>query len=105
MEDQLIGQDASLVEAAAQTASATVSVVKTASPITPPNQTQEERWYVLVVTASIRNLNLEMTGVILGDTVTALPRGSTFQNHHMVAVLSRPIQARGAISNQGTIIK
>ena len=61
---------------------------------------KEEKWYVLVVTASIRRLNLEMTGVILGDTVTTLPGGSAFQNPHMAAVLSGRV-----ISNQGTSVE
>ena len=82
-----------------------MSGVKLTSPITPPNQMEEEKQYVLVVTTLIRSLNLEMTGAILEDTVTALPGGSAFHNPCMVAVLSRPIQVRGAISNQGTIIK
>ena len=105
MEDRPIGQDASLIEVATQTASATVSGVKLTSPITPPSQMEKEKQYVLVVTTSIRSLNLEMTGVVLRDTVTALPMGSTFWNPHMAAVLSRSIQVRGVISNQGAIIK
>ena len=82
-----------------------MSGVKLTSPIAPPNWTEEEKWYVLVVTASIRSLNLEMASVILGDTVTALPGRSAFQNLHMAAVLSRPVPARGAISNQGATVK
>ena len=46
-----------------------------------------------------------MTGIILGDMVTALPRGSAFQNPHMAAVLSRPVRARGVISNQDATVK
>ena len=46
-----------------------------------------------------------MTGVILGDMVTALARGGAVQNLHMAAVLSGPIQAKGVISNQGTSVK
>ena len=65
VEDQLIGQDANLIEVATQTASATMSGVEFTSPIAPSNQ-MEEKWYVLVLTASIRSLNLEMTGVVLG---------------------------------------
>ena len=99
-EDQPIGQDASLIEAATQTASATAPGVEMTSPITLPNWMEEEKWYVLVVTASIRRLNLEMTGVILGDTVTAPYRGSAFWNPCMTAVLSG-----GVISNQGTTVE
>ena len=105
VEDQAIGQDASLIEAATQTASTTMSGVELTSPIASPNQTEEEKWYVLVVTASIRSLNLEMTSVILGDTLTASSEGSAFWNPHMAAVLSRPVQARGAISNQDSTVK
>ena len=77
-----------------------MSGVKLTSTITLPNQTEEEKWYVLVVTALIRSLNLETTGVELGDTVTTSPGGSAFQNPHMAAVLSG-----GAISNQGATVK
>ena len=95
MEDQLTGQDANPIEAATQPASATTLVVKLTIPIAPPNQTEEERWYMLVVTFSVRSLNLETTGIILRDTVTALAGGGTFQNPHMTAVLPRPIQEEG----------
>ena len=46
-----------------------------------------------------------MTGFILGDMVTALPRRSAFWNPHMAAVLSKPIPARRVISDQGTTVK
>ena len=72
MEDQLIGQDTSLIEAPTQTASTTMSGVKLTSPITPSNWTEEEKWYILVMTTSIRSFNLEMTHVVLGDMVTTL---------------------------------
>ena len=100
MEDQLIGQDASFIEEATQAASTTMSGVNMTSPITPPNQTEEERWYVLVVTTLIRRLNLEMTGVTLRDTVTTPSRGIDVQNPHIAAVLSGR-----AISNQGATVK
>ena len=87
VEDQPIGQDASLIEAATQTASATTSGVELTSPIAPANWTEEEKQYILVVTTSIMSLNLEMTGVILRDMVIALARGGAFQNPHMAAVL------------------
>ena len=105
MENQPIGQDASLIKAATQTASATASGVKLTSPIAPPNQTEEEKLYILVVTTLVRNLNLETTSVILRNMVTALARGGAFQSPHMAAVLSGPIQARRAISNQGATMK
>ena len=82
-----------------------MSGVELTSPITPPEWTEEEKQYVLVVTASIRRLNLERTGVVLGDMVTALPRRSAFQNPCMAAVLSRPVPARRVISDQGATVK
>ena len=91
MEDQPTGQDASLIEATTQTTSATTSGVKLTSPITPLDQTEEEKWYILVVTALVRSLNLETTGVILRDTVTASAGGGASWNPHMAAVLSGPI--------------
>ena len=105
MEDQPIGQDASLIEATTQTASTTPSGVKLTSPIAPPDWTEEKKWYVVVVTTLVRSLNLEMTSVVLGDTVTTSAGGGAFWNPHMSAVLSGPIQARGAISNQGATMK
>ena len=88
MEDQPIGQDASLIKATTQTASATTSGVELTSPIVPPDWTEEEKWYVLVVTTLVRSFNLEMTSVVLGDTVTASAGEGAFQNPHMAAVLS-----------------
>ena len=76
-----------------------MSGVELTSPIAPLNQTEEEKQYILVVTALIRSLNLEMTGVIHRDTVTASSGGSAFWNPHIAPVLSRPVQARGVISN------
>ena len=57
------------------------------------------------MTTSVRSLNLETTGVVLGDMVTASARGVTFLNPHMAAVLPRPIPERRAISNQGATVK
>ena len=79
MEDWLIGQDASPIEAATQTASTTTLVVELTSPIVPPNWTEEEKQYVLIVTTSVRSLNLETTAVVLGDTVTTSAWGGAFQ--------------------------
>ena len=100
MEDQLIRQEASFIGAATPAASSTMLGVNMTRPVTPPNQMEQDRWYALVVTASIRRLNLEMTGVILGDTVITLPIGSAFQNPCMVAVLSGRVN-----NNQGTTVK
>ena len=66
MEDWATGQDTSPIEATTQPASATPSVVELTSPIIPPDWMEEERWYMLVVTTSMRSLNLETTRVILG---------------------------------------
>ena len=57
MEDWLTGQDASPIEVETQPASAATLVLKLTSPIVPPNWMEEERWYVLVVTTSMRSLN------------------------------------------------
>ena len=46
-------------------------VVKLASPLTWSNQAEEERWCLLTGTASMRRLNLEATGIIPRDMVTA----------------------------------
>ena len=92
-----MGQDASFIEVATQATSATTSGVSMTSPITLPDQTEEERQYVLVVTTSIRRLNLEMTGVILGDMATIPSSRSAFQNPLMAAVLlGRAINQQGA---------
>ena len=105
VDNQPIQQDASLMEAATQTTSTTMSRVELTSPIAPLDWMEEENRYVLVMTASIRLLNLETTGVILGETVTTLPRRSAFQNPHMAAILSGPVPARRVISDQGAIVK
>ena len=84
------------MEATTQTASPTMSGVGLTRPIVPPDRTEMENQYVLVVTASVRQLNLETTSVDLGEMVTAPPRRDAFWNPHMVAVLSGP--ARRAIS-------
>ena len=92
MEDQPTGQDAG-------------PLVKLTSPIVPPDQTEEERQYLLVVNALVRRLNLETTRVILGDMVTASAGGVAFWNPHMAAVLPRPVQERKATGNQGATVE
>ena len=91
------------MEATTQTASHTLSRVELTRPITPPDKMEEENQYVLVITASIRQLNLETTSVDLGELVAASPRRGAFQNPHMAAVLPGP--ARRAISGQVAIVK
>ena len=103
VDDQPVEQNASFMEATTQTASPTMSRVELTRTIAPPDRTEEENWYVLVVTDLIRQLNLETTSVDLGETVTALPGRGAFWNPHMVAVLSGP--ARRVISDQGAIVK
>ena len=91
------------MEASTQTVSPTMSRVELTRPITSPDRRKEENQDVLVMTALIRQLNLETTGVVLGEKVAASPRRSAFWYPHMVAVLSGP--ARRAISDQGAIVK
>ena len=91
MEDWLTGQDTSPIDAITQLVPTTASVAELTSPIILSDQTEEERWYVLVVTASVGRLNLEATGVILRDMVTASARGVAFQNPWMAAVLPGPV--------------
>ena len=105
MDDHLIGLDASLMEAATQTTSTAMSGVELTSPVAPPDQTEQENWYVLFVTASIMQLNLETTSVILGEMVTASPNRSAFWNPQMAAIFSGPVPARRAINDQGAIVK
>ena len=105
LKDLLIGQATSPIEAVTQIVPTTALVVGLTSPIIPSDQTAEERWYVLVVTASVRRLNLEATGVILRDTVTTSARRVAFKNPLMVAVLPGPTRGRKVISNQGATIE
>ena len=93
------GQAINPIETVASVVPTVVSVVELTSPIVPSDQTKEERWYVLVVTASVRRLNLEATGVILGDMVTALAGGMTFQNPWMEAVRPGTAGGRRAIAS------
>ena len=80
-----------------------MSGVKLTRTIAPLDGMEEKNWYVLAMTTLIRWLIVETTGVVLGETVTALPSRSAFQNPLMVAVLSGP--ARRVISDQGAIVK
>ena len=60
---------------------------------------------MLVVTASVRRLNLEVTGVVLRDTVTTSAGDGAFWNPQMVAVLHGPVRGRKAIGNQGATME
>ena len=103
VDDWPVEQNTSFMEATTQTTCPTMSGVELTRPITPPDRTEEENWYVLVVTVSIRQLNWETTAVGLREMVTAPPRRSAFWNPCIAAVLSGP--ARRAISGQGTIVR
>ena len=80
-----------------------MSGIELTRPITPSDRMEEENWYEMIVTTSIRQLNLEITSVDLGVSVTTLPRSGAFLNPHMADVLSGP--ARRAISGQGAIVE
>ena len=97
--DWQTGLATSPIEAAAPIVPTTASVVKLTSPIALSDQTEEERWYVLDVTALVSGLNLEATGVILRDMVTALAGRVTFQNPWMAAVLPGPAGGRRVIAS------
>ena len=84
------------MEVTTQTASPAMSGVELTSPITQLDRMEEENPFILVVTASIRQLSLETPGVDFGESVTASPQRDAFQSPHMVTVFSGP--ARRAIS-------
>ena len=101
--NQPVEQNTSFMEATTQTASPPMSGVGLTRPITPPDRTEEENQYVLVITTLIRQLNLETTGNDLGELVTASPGRGAFWNPHMAVILSG--SARRGVSGQGTIVK
>ena len=78
VDDHPVEQNASFMEATTQTASPTMSVVELTRPIALLDRMEEENQCVLVMTALIRQLNLETTGVVLREMVTALTRRSAF---------------------------
>ena len=57
---QQIGRDTSFVVAATQVVSFPTPGVDMPGPVTPPNEGEEDKWFVLVVTASLKKLNIEM---------------------------------------------
>ena len=63
-----------------------MSNVKLTRHITPPDRMDEENWYVLVVTALIRQFNLGTANDDLGESVTASPGRDAYQNSCMAAV-------------------
>ena len=66
------------MEATTQTTSPAMSGVELTRPITPPDRTEEENFYVLVITTLIRQLNLDTMCVDLGELVTASPGRGAF---------------------------
>ena len=84
---------------------ATGLVVELAGPLVPSDQTKEERQYVLIVTASVRELNLEMTGVILSETMTASAGGLASGNAQMAVVFPGLTWAKRAVGHPSTTIE
>ena len=103
VDDQPVEQNTSFMDTTTQTTSPIMSGVELTRPIAPPDRMEEENQYVLVVIASIRQLNLENTSVDLGELVTASPGRGALWDPCMVAVPSGP--ARSTVSGQGTIVK
>ena len=63
-------------------------MVELTGPPIPCDQTKDERQYVLIITTLVRRLNLETTGVILGETVTTSVGKLASENPQMAAVHS-----------------
>ena len=101
--DEPSKHDAGFTEATTQTASPVMSDAEVTGHITLPDRTEEENWYVLVITAWIRQLNLGSVNNNLGESSTAQPGRDNFQNPCMAAVLSG--STRRAVSNQGATVK
>ena len=94
--------DTGFTEATTQTVSLDVNNVEPIRCITPQDGTEEENWYQLVVTTSIRQLSLQSVGDDLRELSAALPGGNTFWNPHMAAVLSGSTKA---VSYPGATMK
>ena len=103
--DLPIGQATSPIKVGTQVLPTTGSVVKLASPLSLSNWAEGERQNMLVVTASVRRLNLEATRVILGDTVTTSAGGVAFENPQMAVVLPGPATERKVIGSQDATIE
>ena len=80
-------------------------MVKLTGPLTPSDQAEEDRWYVLTVTTSMGKLNLEATGVSPRDMVTASVGEVAFGNPQMVATLMGPTKERKAVGCQDAPIE
>ena len=90
----------------AQAIPTTGPMVKLTIPLVPSDQAKEEHGYNMyqLVTTSVRRLNLETIGTILGDMVTASARGVAFENPQMVAVLPGPTRGRRVVGNLSTTV-
>ena len=86
--NRLTEPDTGFTEASTQTASLAMSNVEQTGHISPPDRMEEENWYVLVITASIRQLDLGSADDDLGESSAAPPARDTFQNSCTAAVLS-----------------
>ena len=94
--------DTGLIEATTQTASLAMSYVELLRHITPLDGMEEENQYLLVITTSRRQLNLESAGNDFGESSTAPPGGDNFWNPHMTAVFSGSTRV---VSYQGATMK
>ena len=101
--DQPVEQDTSFMEATTQTASPAMSDVELTRPITPLHRMEEENWYILVITTSIWQLNLETANVDLGELVTVSPERDAFWSPCMAAIFLGP--TRRMISGQGATVE
>ena len=81
------GQATSPIRAVAQIVPTTGLVVKLTGPLILSDQTKDKRQYVIIITASVRRLNLETTGVIPRESVTTSVGGVISKNHQMAVVL------------------
>ena len=81
-------QDTSSMEATTQTASPAMSDVKLTRYITPLDRMQEDNQYLLVVTTSIRQLNLGTANDDLGESATAPPGEGMLSRTHVWQLFS-----------------
>ena len=98
--DPLTSQATSPTEVETQVVCTTRLLVKLAGLLTPSNQAEEERWCVLIVTASMGRLNLEATGVTPRDTVTASVGRVAFKNPQMAVAFPGPTKGRKVVGHQ-----
>ena len=90
------------MEATTQTISPAMSDVELTGHVTPPDRTEEENQYILVITTSIRQLNLGSADDDLRESSAALPGRDAFWIPCVVAVLSG--STRRVISGQGATV-